>query len=150
LIKSSSQLQLIIELFIEGFRPQEGSLESNFLGTAAEKRVVLQQYQDSRQALEPLHKSYIPQYDSCFFAQGDLIGEAVPSSNRRFRSLEFRHLSSTNPKTEGVIWKVYQDLGMFVIDFVFDREQDLLVLVQNPMLPDNDGRVTFLLFGNSF
>ncbi|PVF93147.1 hypothetical protein CPB86DRAFT_790423, partial [Serendipita vermifera] len=139
LIKSSSQLQLIIELFVEGFRPREGSLQSNFLGTAVQKREALQKYRDSRQALEPPHKSYIPQYDSCFFAQGDLIGEAVPTPHRRFRSLEFRRLSSTDTRTESNLWKIYMDVGLFVIDFVFDREQDLLVLVQNPLLTDNDG-----------
>lgn len=144
LIDTSSELQLIIELAVQGLRLRNYTISAHHDGhqasakhapSAVERLNILRESTQARQTLRPFTTAAIPlegyEYEIC---EG-VFGHALKDDENRFRGLEFQKLwieEDADGKKECSTWRRYEDFGIDLADFSFDLSEDVLVLVEDP------------------
>ncbi|PVF93145.1 hypothetical protein CPB86DRAFT_819040 [Serendipita vermifera] len=132
LVRSNSQLQLIIELSVEGLRQRNSSIVNLIPGT--DKLQAYRRWLQSWKNFQPLSRCNIPVYGGFLYLRGDLFGQGVLDETGHFRSLEIRELSTSDTAGNATLWKVYKNLDIEIVDFTFDQGQNLLALVEKPSI----------------
>lgn len=143
LIEASSELQLIIELAVQGLRLRNYTISTHHrhrssstrAPSAVERLNTLRESTHARQTLRPLTTAAIPlegyEYEIC---EG-VFGHALKDNEGRFRGLEFQKLwieEDADGKRECSTWRRYEDFGIDLADFSFDLSEDVLILVEDP------------------
>jgi len=141
LVTGSSELQLIIELAVQGLRlrnyPIRGHPEPNAIPkntkTAAERLSLLHASMQAWRTLHPFASASISLGRYEYEIGEGTFGHALKDSANQFRGLEFQRLYvEQGHGKECSSWLRYADLGINLADFSFDLSEDLLVLVEDP------------------
>jgi hypothetical protein len=142
LVNGSSELQLIIELAVQGLRPRNYPIRNNQaakLNFTKKKSTIdelssLHKSTRAWQTLRPFVSASIPLERYEYEIDEGVFGHALKDDLNRFRGLEFHRLY-LQPEHEGEqcsTWMRYDDFGLYLADFSFDISEDLLVLVEDP------------------
>ncbi|KAG8805485.1 hypothetical protein FRC17_005485, partial [Serendipita sp. 399] len=134
LFKSSSHLKLIVELAVYGLRLRHLDADDSDAGrgTALQRLDSLKRTQSSWRSLKPSKTEFIPMDRVEYEIGAGLFGHAMPHVPGGFRGLQFHALPVDVNAEECSVWRTYEDVGVNVLDFSFDTNLDLLVLVEYP------------------
>ena len=145
LVKGSSELQLIIELAVQGLRlrnypirnHQGGKLSFTQKKSAIDELSSLHKSTQAWQALRPFVSASIPLERYEYEIDEGIFGHALKGDLDRFRGLEFQrlYLDAEHEGQQCSTWLKYDDFGINLADFSFDISEDLLVLVEDPHHP---------------
>ncbi|KAG8830358.1 hypothetical protein FRC18_008245 [Serendipita sp. 400] len=153
LLKGSSHLKLIVELAVHGLRLRYLDVNESDAngGTALQRLEALGRSQASWRSLKPPKTEFIPMDRVEYEIGAGLFGHAIPHAPGGFRGLQFHALSVDTNAEECRIWRTYNDVGINVLDFSFDTNLDLLVLVEFPHDDEDFFKRVFLrtLSGNA-
>jgi hypothetical protein len=157
-VKGSSELQLIIELAVQGLRLRNypirkhhgGELSSANKKSAIEKLSSLHESAQAWRALRPFVSASIPLERYEYEIDEGIFGHALKDNLNRFRGLEFQrlYLEAEQEGKQCSTWLRYDDFGINLTDFSFDISEDLLVLVEDP--PDQLGIHSKYVYSPSF
>jgi hypothetical protein len=142
LVKGSSELQLIIELAVQGLRlrnypirdHQGAKLNFTKKKLAIDELSSLHKSTRAWQTLRPFVSASIPLERYEYEIDEGVFGHALRDDLSRFRGLEFHrlYLQAEHEGKQCSTWLRYDDFGMYLADFSFDISEDLLVLVEDP------------------
>jgi hypothetical protein len=134
IIRDSSYLQFIIELAVYGLCLRKDSDAGFRYRSAVEK---LDEFRKSRIAwerLEPPSNAHIDTEPSEYELSEGTLGNAVSDYAERSHGIEFFRLWMDDQKGQCPVWRRYENVGFILRDFSFNREEDLLVLSQAPLI----------------
>jgi hypothetical protein len=142
LVKGSSELQLIIELAVQGLRPRNYPIRNhqgaklNFTKKklAIDELSSLHKSTRAWQTLRPFVSASIPLERYEYEIDEGVFGHALRNDLNRFRGLEFHrlYLEAEKEGKQCSTWLRYNDFGIYLADFSFDISENLLVLVEDP------------------
>ncbi|KAG8772925.1 hypothetical protein FRC15_002392 [Serendipita sp. 397] len=137
IVKHSSELQLIVELAIEGLRLRRfpPTLQPCGMKTKSATELLLQfkQSQEAWVSQRPVRsRSHSNVRSPNQRVRDGLLAFIFPNSStsNRTHGIEIQSLWIEENQQEPRIWKRHEDLGISVMTFLFDPSQDLLVLVE--------------------
>ncbi|PVF93149.1 hypothetical protein CPB86DRAFT_877367 [Serendipita vermifera] len=138
LIEASTLLQLIIELHVEGLKlnafisPDRMYVPKG--KSAVDRLKALRQAQSAWSSLTPIVRSDFDFSSGCFFLQGSLFAKSPFHGGLRSTTLQFRYLYNGSISGRQSEWDKCENVGFEITDFVFNQEEDLLVLMESRSL----------------
>jgi hypothetical protein len=131
-------MQLIIELHVEGLKLNEFISTNQMLvpksKSAVDRLKALRRAQSAWNSLTPVLRTDFDFDSGCFFLQGSLFAKSPFTAGFRSNTLQFRYLNDENTPGRPSEWDKCENVGFEITDFVFNQDEDLLVLMESRSL----------------